>query len=103
MRLCWIKMKEIKEIIYEVIYKTIRNDIDEHHMNVIVPEGNAAVVMEFLHKSLLCPPTSILLKVIKNRNLVKWPMLTDDNTKKHDPKLGNLDQKRKISNLQRKW
>jgi hypothetical protein len=84
----------------QLIQSAQNTDGHVHHVNALLPEGTAADVITFLHKALLSPSISTLLKAISNNQLTTWSGMTTENVKKHLPKsiattLGHQDQTRK--------
>ena len=69
-------------------------------INSVIPEGNTEEVMTYLHKALISPKTSTLVREVEKNNLTTWPALTTRNITKYLPKsvetaLGHLDQEGK--------
>jgi hypothetical protein len=99
-RLWRLHLNQNEPSIDKLIQNAQHKDGYAHHVNALIPEGTAADVIQFLHKALLSPSTSTLLKAIKNNQLTTWPGMTTENVIKHLPKsiattLGHQDQTRK--------
>jgi hypothetical protein len=91
--------RDLSTALWRINLKQTNNHIPEPIANNVYELRSTGAVVHYLHKALISPTKSAMLQAVKERHLITWPGLTEDDINKHlkltpSTSMGHMNQRR---------